>query len=505
VFHLDLLLKSKEMKALVGCTQSVALSTLHSGGAVVSSAGCMIVHTASLPVKIPLKIATSAVGLVVAVTGQAARFVFGDSSSCGESSSSSTPIEGWIHGILGAVPSVVGTAGQITQDVRSAAVGAVGAVFGMENTTEEDEILTSPRPVTSSGERSAEQDFFLHRLRLDIHLPEYGQELPPSVIVSAATPADTSKHLLRVSAATPADTSKHLLRVDDLNVCVSQDDLAAPINSSKAMFVDLGKDFSDESLTVDALDQLIEKGRNIAGSNANANVALHHPLQDRGAFRIDWKPERSTSKYLRNMRQLSIMDCYENLEKNVLIWSGKYRGPKYYGSDNPFFFARGIVKRSPREFLNLMWDSSRTHEYNQFSLGRKDVVVIEDNLPEGGSYGAKVIKSETSVPFTGLSVTLSVLMHARALEGGSEDGFIIVSRSLSSGMAGCHVSPAQRVEMNAKNEVLLGVNVMRAVPGKPELTDLLSISQVSSKMVPQFLAFKIGMMGVEDFFKTVRE
>ena len=96
-------------------------------------------------------------------------------------------------------------------------------------------------------------------------------------------------------------------------------------------------------------------------------------------------------------------------------------------------------------------------------------------------------------------------MHARTLvEGSEEEGFVIVSRSLDSGMAGCHVGSAKRVERNNKNEILLGVNIIRPVPGHPELTDLMSISQVSSSVVPQFLAFKIGMMGVEDFFNNVR-
>ena len=60
-------------------------------------------------------------------------------------------------------------------------------------------------------------------------------------------------------------------------------------------------------------------------------------------------------------------------------------------------------------------------------------------------------------------------------------------------------------EKNNKNEILLGVNIMRPVPGHPDLTDLMSVSQVSSTMVPQFLAFRIGMMGLEDFFKNVRK
>ena len=484
MFHADVLLKSKEMQALMGSTCGVAVSTLDAGGAIISTAGGVVFHTMCLPVTLPLNIATSAVGLIVEVTGNAARITFGGDSSCGESTSSTGPVEGMIQGIFSVVPVVAGTAGRITQEVGSAAVGIVSSLFGMEN--KDKELQHSHRRQTSSGERSSEQDSFLDRLRLDIHVA--GNDPLP----------------ITVSNATASDITKYLLRVDDLNVYVSQDNPASPVSSMKVLFIDLGKEFADESLTTEAMDQLSEKGLNVAGSNRDANVSLFHPLLDRADSHVNWKPEGSTSKMLRKMGQQSILECYKSLESTILIWSGKFLGPKHYGSDNPYFLARGVVKRNPREFMNLLWDSERTSEYNKFSLGRTDVHIIEDNIVDGGSYGAKVIRSETKVPFTSMKVYLSALMHARALEGGSEEGFVIVSRSLSAGMAGCHVGGRQRVDSDSKNEILLGVNIMRAVPGKPDMTDLISISQVSSKMVPSFLTYKIGMMGVEDFFNNVR-
>jgi len=118
--------------------------------------------------------------------------------------------------------------------------------------------------------------------------------------------------------------------------------------------------------------------------------------------------------------------------------------------------------------------------------------------------GAKVIKSETKIPFTSLSVFLSAVMHARSLGDRPEDGYMIFSRSLDTGRAGCHIGKKTEVDQSNKNEIILGVNIMRPVPGHPDLTDLISVSQVSASMVPPFLAFRIGMMGVEDFFKNVR-
>ena len=108
--------------------------------------------------------------------------------------------------------------------------------------------------------------------------------------------------------------------------------------------------------------------------------------------------------------------------------------------------------------------------------------------------------SETKVPFTGLSVVMTVLMHARALE--DEEGFIIVSRSLDSGMAGYHAGSNVRVQKGNKNEIILGVKLFRPVPGRPDMTELTSVSQVSSSLVPHFLAKRIGTMGVDDILKT---
>jgi hypothetical protein len=71
-----------------------------------------------------------------------------------------------------------------------------------------------------------------------------------------------------------------------------------------------------------------------------------------------------------------------------------------------------------------------------------------------------VIKSDTRVPFAGITISLSALMHGTKLKEGAEEGYVIVSRSLSSRMAGCHVGTSKRVQEDSKNEILLGVNIM---------------------------------------------
>jgi hypothetical protein len=310
------------------------------------------------------------------------------------------------------------------------------------------------------------------------------------------------------SGATKADISKYLLRVDDVNVLAPPN--PASDRNSRALYVDLDPEFGDDNITNDALSQLIQQGLDISSSNPAVDVTLNknsstnsNPSCKSSSIDIEWKPEGKTKKELKRLTQLPPDDFYEALRSQVLIWSGKYHGRAYHGSDNPVFMARGIVNGSPQSFTLKLWDSTRTREYNNYCLGRKDVLVIHDDVSSGGPTGAKVIKSETKVPFTSMIVFLTALMHAKALGDNPEDGYMIYSRSLDTGRAGCHVGSKHKIERN-NNEIILGVNIMRPVPGRPDLTDLISVSQVNASMIPPFLAFRIGMMGVEDFFKNVR-
>lgn len=526
-------------------SKDLLCSAAITGRDIAVSTGGTMVHIACLPVTVPFHVASATTDLVIGTAGNVLDCALGkknDSSNGGEDTSSEPPLHGLVRNIWNVVPVVLGAAGHITGEIGSAAVHLVAPVLGLEsdvdNAVEGDEtVLTkSPRSYeTSSGESSAEQrDSFLDRLRLDIHLPE------------SATP-DLEPHQQQQQqqpqpAKSLADYSKFLLRVDDLNVLIPPDPASAAVQTaSRALYVDLSTDFSDEVMTTDAMTQLVQRGMNIALTNGEAHQAISHgPISD--PVPIQWKPEGATGKHIRKLTQLSEPEMYKKLQKHILVWSGKYNGPSHYGSDSPIFLARGVVKRSPREFLNMLWDSNRTTEYNNYCLGRSDVLIIDDTVPEGGDYGTKVIRSETKVPFMGFSIPLCALMHARTLQDEdnnidndepekvgrkqNEKSFIIVSRSLDSGTAGIHIDDKitkqncrghergrgrhnnnnnKKVEVGNKNEILLGVNILRPIPNLPGYTDLISVSQVNASMVPQFLAFRIGMMGVEDFFNNVRE
>ena len=364
----------------------------------------------------------------------------------------------------------------------------------------------------SLDEPQKKQDDFLDRLRLDfvptkssdpsddhksdqVHATPGVVEVEPPSFYSSRKP-------------TPSDISKNLLRVDDIQVLLNQKK-----DSSRVMYIDLGSEFSSEQLTNQALHQLVHRASEFVASNPHARFYYGNSLVSPPNFRIDWKPEGGTAKFLRKSASLkwSEQEYNRRLESDILVWSGtmhlsggggKHRR-KTHGFDAPLFLARGIVvDRSPLDLVHLMWDSERTEEYNKHSLGRYDTVVISDDILHGGSSGTKVVKSETKVPFTGYSVTMAVLMHCCALE--NEEGYMIVSRSLDSGMAGYHGSDTSMVEKANTNEIIMGINMFRPVPGEPDKTELLSLSQVQTSLVPHFLAKRIGMMGVEDFFKNVR-
>ena len=199
--------------------------------------------------------------------------------------------------------------------------------------------------------------------------------------------------------------------------------------------------------------------------------------------------------------------------------------------------ARGVVVgRGPRQVLQQLWDNSRTSEYNSFCVGRTNLVVIEEQKqqenqvlpvsslnknntgsapsPTHSSFvgGTKIVRSETRIPFTSLSVNINVLIHARPLDPNDPDkGFVVVSRSVDTGENKDGESFAQEASTpcadGSENEVLWGVNVLKRVTDHADRTDITSVSQVKtqSNIVPSFLAKRIAIMGVENFFKNMRE
>lgn len=324
---------------------------------------------------------------------------------------------------------------------------------------------------------------YLDRLRLDYGLPKcIDDDGAPSCHKSdpsktIASEQNTEVVTQRMSSS--GTTSKYLLRVDDL-------DIQEPTGQVAYLDLDqLGEASND--LLCDALQRLVTTGLGMASTNDDV------PIDYESSVTMQWNPEGATRRLLRNLDN-------DVLLRETLIWSGRAKCCK----PHPFFLARGAIPMSPLDLLHLLWDNTRTSEYNNFCMGRStllsishddaDVAILSQNAPTA----TKVIKSEMRVPFAGFTVRAVCLMHVTALT----DGYAILSRTLDAGESGHHMAPCTSVERSS-NEILWGCNILRPSTSNPMHTDLISMSQVGSN-VPGFLSQKIGLMGISDFFRNVR-
>ena len=463
------------------------------------SAAKIAVHVATLPVAVPLHVVSSTTGMVVGTCAFAIDTLYSTvdrtiNLTGGQHISSQHPVENLVRSVI---PILFGAVGKIKDNIGSTILGVVCPQQIVES--QQDSVGTPCRRSrrTSAGESPAEQDEFLERLRL---VPSPPRERSDSM-QEKSTPPDFSKLLVRnevqQSLRSP-DVSKFLLRVCDLDISMRSE----ADRHEKVYHIDLSKEFYNQNLTVQALDALVDNGLALLASCPDVRFSNSTTL---GEPLVDWKPEGSTAKLLRKKTKLSTDDWVSLMGKEVLVWSGKLRAKDVHKADVPVFLSRGMVPISPRDMLVLFWDDARTKSYNKFSLGRSTSMEFEDDLTPGSKNvrATKVVQSETQVPFTGFSVVMSTLMHARKLDV-PEECYVIVSRSLNPGGAGPHVGrPPSSIE-ESKNELLWGVNVLRSVAGRPDLTDLTSVSQVSSSLVVQFLAHKVGIMAVESCYSAMR-
>ncbi len=88
------------------------------------------------------------------------------------------------------------------------------------------------------------------------------------------------------------------------------------------------------------------------------------------------------------------------------------------------------------------------------------------------------------------------------------EGYIVVSRAVTGGKwnAGekSNNSNIHNGEKFVRNEILLGVNILKAVPGEPNKTELTSVTHVYSPMIPLMLAKNAGVKGAVDFVRDIR-
>uniref|UniRef100_A0A7S2A132 START domain-containing protein n=1 Tax=Trieres chinensis TaxID=1514140 RepID=A0A7S2A132_TRICV len=178
---------------------------------------------------------------------------------------------------------------------------------------------------------------------------------------------------------------------------------------------------------------------------------------------------------------------------------------------------------SPLSFAELLMDSSRVRSYNKMSLGRADLICFQLGIDTiKGEYGngeAKIVRNLTQPPLSKRRMEFITLMHARRLDdadavnsgmmgGDKENGFVVVSRAI-----GGNKIPNKEVgnkmddghdESYIRSEILLGVNLIRPIPGHPQKAEVTAVTHCNSPSVPTMLAGKVGVKGAVGFVKDVR-
>ena len=461
---------------------------LHTSGHLVLSAGDMAVRTAFLPVTVPLHVANHTTRFVV---GQCVKPILGVAQLLlqqQEMSSTSTttptrqsvrededtpeheqqhqrgprnPIAKVAHGVWCLPGHVFGFANHVKDEVGGIVLRTLAPT--LHGTIQES---CCPGESTAEAQNNA---LVLERLRLDYAFETV--ELPE-----------------------PVKTSHFLLRIDDLKITDE--------GKGNMYYVDLNA--WEHPMVVHAMDRLVHVGLSLVANHPTVRLSNQPHVVPREQ-EIEWKSEGGTSKLLRRLSKLNVVGRLETLRKETLVWSGRFQHDLQTGYDRQsrFYLARGVLNMSPRALLDLLWDNNRTADYNKFCLGRTTLVGNDLEFLQGlDKTGTKVIQSETRVPLTSISVTVKCLMHARPLPDNA--GSVIVSRSCTTGPQGIHHEAVRNVS-RPKNEIHWGVNILRRVPNREDLVDLTSHSQVGTAGVPQFLAAKIALMGVEGFCENARK
>lgn len=180
-------------------------------------------------------------------------------------------------------------------------------------------------------------------------------------------------------------------------------------------------------------------------------------------------------------------------EMDVLVWSGTF-SHKYYGSDLPAIRCEAIVNMSPKNLATLLVDSNRVKEYIKMSIGRDDVLVLQDDE----ICVTKVVCGKSKPPMLGKILQLKTLLHMEELPG--QNGYVVASRAVS------HNDDAEAAAdpKVIHSEMLMGLNIIRAVDGEPDRCVLINVNHLMSPMIPKFMANKLGLSSAVNFINDIR-
>jgi len=253
---------------------------------------------------------------------------------------------------------------------------------------------------------------------------------------------------------------------------------------------------------------------------------------------VTWIGEKKTNTFLKEQGAVNgdttlVMNSnnwYKALDtsQEVLVWSGKAKTSDGYGSELPIIKSISIINQSPKYLASLLMDSSKVQIYNKMSLGRVDEKVFQTGVDtNNGKFGndgeTKIVRNLTKPPMVSSLLEFVTCMHARRLKASDlkmlnpnksdiddEDtsdkhGYVVVSRAVTGGeWSNAPSSTSPNGEKLVRNEILLGVNILKPIPGEPYKTEMTSVTHVYSPLIPLMLAKNAGVKGAVDFVRDIR-
>lgn len=238
---------------------------------------------------------------------------------------------------------------------------------------------------------------------------------------------------------------------------------------------------------------------------------------------VDWKAADSKTRNL--LESTDGDDSLKNALDNdeILIWIGKFCNDGH-GSHLPLIKTVSLLPLSPGKMAALLMDSSKVTLYNKMSLGRVDEVVFQECIETDASSfesklgidgEAKIVRNLTKPPLSKKLMEFVTVMYARKLKSdddvgpgvigspGLDGGYIVVSRAVTGGKWSSDSSGTNQEE-RIRSEILLGVNLIRSIPGDPNKCEVTAVTHCNSPSVPTMLASSIGIKGAVDFIKDIR-
>lgn len=250
------------------------------------------------------------------------------------------------------------------------------------------------------------------------------------------------------------------------------------------------------------LAQLSKTGIDIVSSNADKY--------------IDWKPADSKTKKLLELDNEEIRAALAN-DESCLVWIGRFK-EEGHGSHLPVIKTKSILPLAPKDLASLLMDSSKVQSYNKMSLGRKDEVVFQeviDSDSESGPLGiageAKIVRNLTKPPLAKKLMEFVTVMYARRINSdddvepglmGGQDGYAVISRAVAGGKWSQKAEDQE--DERTRSEILIGMNLIRNIPGEDDKCEVTAVTHCNSPSVPQMLAGKVGIKGAVDFVRDIR-